>query len=122
MAIRPKVGGFPVLAEVLRRAGTRRNEWTLPSGQSLYETDLGAVVQAGPRVESSGDVPTFDERALVAAIRSDQAGRSTFPEFLAAAWSAGVVRYVCDFDARTVTYFGLGDARYVEAYPAANLD
>jgi uncharacterized protein YbcV (DUF1398 family) len=25
MAIRPKVGGFPVLAEVLRQAGVRRN-------------------------------------------------------------------------------------------------
>ena len=31
MAIRPAVGGFPVLAETLHRAGVRRNIWSLPS-------------------------------------------------------------------------------------------
>jgi uncharacterized protein YbcV (DUF1398 family) len=29
--IRPKVGGFPYLAETLRRAGVTRNLWTLPA-------------------------------------------------------------------------------------------
>jgi len=31
MAIRPKVGGFPYLAETLRRAGVTRNFWFLPA-------------------------------------------------------------------------------------------
>ena len=31
MAGRPKVAGFPYLAETLRRAGIRRNQWFLPS-------------------------------------------------------------------------------------------
>lgn len=35
MSIRPSVGGFPVLAEVLRQAGVRMNEWHLPAAQSL---------------------------------------------------------------------------------------
>ena len=39
MAIRPKVGGFPYLAEVLRQAGVKRNLWFLPSCQSLYLMD-----------------------------------------------------------------------------------
>jgi uncharacterized protein YbcV (DUF1398 family) len=30
MAIRPKVGGFPYLAETLRRAGVTRNFWSCP--------------------------------------------------------------------------------------------
>ena len=47
MAGRPKVGGFPYLAETLRRAGVRRNIWTLPACQSLFLTDLGPVVIAG---------------------------------------------------------------------------
>jgi uncharacterized protein YbcV (DUF1398 family) len=29
-AIRPKVGGFPYLAETLRQAGVTRNVWSLP--------------------------------------------------------------------------------------------
>ena len=45
IAIRPKVGGFPYLAEVLRQAGVTRNLWYLPSCQSVYLTDLGPVVQ-----------------------------------------------------------------------------
>lgn len=31
MSIRPQVGGFPILAEVLRQAGVKINRWTLPS-------------------------------------------------------------------------------------------
>lgn len=45
MSIRPRVGGFPVLAEVLRLAGISRNLWSLPSCQSIYVTKLGPVVQ-----------------------------------------------------------------------------
>jgi uncharacterized protein YbcV (DUF1398 family) len=67
------------------------------------------------------DVPRFDEARLVRAIRADQAGKSTFPGFLEATWRAGVVRYECDFDARTVTYYGVNDERYVESYVVAVL-
>jgi uncharacterized protein YbcV (DUF1398 family) len=83
MGIRLKVGGFPILAEVLRQAGVRRNIWNLASTESLYLT--------------------------------------TFPEFLAASWKAGVVRYVVDFEARNLTYYGCRGESYVEAYPGVNL-
>jgi uncharacterized protein YbcV (DUF1398 family) len=66
IAGRPKIGGFPYLAETLRRA---------------------------------------------------EAGRSTFPEFLAASWKAGVVKYDVDLIGRTCTYYGVGDEKYVETYP-----
>ena len=56
--------------------------------------------------------------ALVKALRTDQAGNSTFPEFLMSAWQAGVVRYEIDFIVRTVSYFGCHGETYVEAYPA----
>jgi uncharacterized protein YbcV (DUF1398 family) len=49
--------------------------------------------------------------------RTDQAGNSTFPEFLAASWRAGVVRYDVDFEARTVAYNGCKGEEYLEAYP-----
>src|SRR5271170_3147458 len=107
MAGRPKVGGFPYLAETLRRAGVKRNHWFLPACQSIYLTQDGPVVAQGtPLLSGTADVPPFDQGALVAALRTDQAGKSTFPEFLLATWRAGVVRYDVDFVARTCTYYG----------------
>jgi uncharacterized protein YbcV (DUF1398 family) len=121
-AIRPKVGGFPVLAETLRQAGVRRNIWTLPAAQSLFLTDLGpVVVQETPLVTGFADVPAFDRDSLIRALRADQAGNSTFPEFLKASWRAGVVRYDVDFEAQTVTYYGYNGESYVEAYPKPTL-
>ena len=117
--IRPQVGGFPVLAEVLRQAGIHRNARTLPAGQSVYVTDTGAVVEpAISLVSEMSEVPVFDRDAVIDAIRADQAGRTTFPEFLAAIWTAGVTGYVVDLDRRTVTYSGIEDTTYVESYPA----
>ncbi len=119
---RPRVGGFPYLAEVLRRAGVTRNVWSLPSCQSVYLTQEGAVVMQGaPLVSGAADVPAFDEAALVKALRVDQAGESTFPEFLAATWRAGVVRYDVDLEARTVAYQGCHGEEYIEAYPAGTV-
>jgi uncharacterized protein YbcV (DUF1398 family) len=121
-AIRPKVGGFPYLAETLRRAGVTRNLWSLPSCQSLFLTGEGPVVMQGvPLVYGTLDVPAFDRDALIAALRIDQAGESTFPEFLDASWRAGVVHYDVDFVARTVAYFGCGGEEYIEAYPAVEI-
>lgn len=120
MANRPAVGGFPYLAETLRQAGVTRNRWALPSCQSLFFTTEGAVVMLGtPLVTGVADVPAFDVQALVTALRTDQAGKSTFPEFLQATWNAGVVGYDVDFAARTCTYFGASSESYVEAYPQA---
>jgi uncharacterized protein YbcV (DUF1398 family) len=120
--IRPKVGGFPVLAEVLRQAGIHRNEWTLPAGQTVYVTDAGAVVEpAAPVISAISEVPAFDRGAVIDALRADQAGHSTFSEFLTAIWSAGVTGYVVDLEQRTVTYGGIDNATYVERYPAVEI-
>jgi uncharacterized protein YbcV (DUF1398 family) len=122
-AIRPKVGGFPYLAESLRQAGVTRNIWSLPACQSLFLTDCGPVVMQGaPLISGTADVPAFDREALIKALRIDQAGDSTFPEFLAASWRAGVVRYDVDFAARTVSYVGCNGEEYIEAYPAVEID
>lgn len=122
MANRPKVGGFPYLAECLRSAGVTRNLWQLPSCQSLYLTNKGAVMMPGtPLVSGPVDVPPFDREALIAALRVDQAGESTFPEFLGASWRSGVVSYDVDFAARTVAYYGCNGEVYTEAYPAVEI-
>lgn len=120
--IRPKVGGFPYLAESLRRVGVIRNVWHLPGCQSLFLTERGPVVMQGtPLISGMVDVPIFNRDALIAALRTDQAGQSTFLEFLMASWRAGVVRYDVDFAARTVAYFGCNGEEYVEEYPAVEI-
>ncbi len=122
MAGRPKVGGFPYLAECLRAAGAKRNVWQLPACQSLFLTELGPVVMPGVSlVTGPANVPAFDREALIVALRTDQAGESTFPEFLQASWRAGVVSYDVEFEKRTVTYFGCNGEEYVEAYPQVSV-
>jgi uncharacterized protein YbcV (DUF1398 family) len=122
MSVRPKVGGFPYLAETLRRAGVIRNEWFLPACESLYLTTAGPVVQQGtPLISGAADVPPFDRDALIAALRKDQAGNSAFPEFLLATWHSGIVRYVVDFSARTCSYYGVAGEEYIEHYPEVSV-
>lgn len=122
MSIRPKVGGFPYLAEALRLAGVRRNLWQLPACQSVYLTTEGpVVVQGTPLLTGNALIPKFDQEALIRALRTDQAGKCTFPEFLKASWEAGCVSYDVDFEKRKVTYFGALGESYVEDYPAVEV-
>jgi hypothetical protein len=60
-------------------------------------------------------------RILIRALRIDQAGNSTFPEFLTSSWRAGVVRYDVDFTARSVAYYGCNGEEYIEEYPAIDV-
>ena len=122
LKVRPKVGGFPYLAEILRKAGVTKNIWTLPACQAVYFMEEGPVVMQMPPLTSGAvDVPTFNKEDLIKALRTSQAGESTFPEFLAASWKAGVVRYVVDTQKRNVTYFGAKDEAYIEEYPAVKI-
>ena len=83
----------------------------------------GARFDSGRAADSgTSDVPPFNRGALIAALRTDQAGNSTFPEFLASCWRAGVVRYDVDFTARTVAYYGCDGEEYMENYPAVKVE
>jgi uncharacterized protein YbcV (DUF1398 family) len=62
-----------------------------------------------------------DSSRLITALRTDQAGQSTFAEFLAASWRAGVVRYEVDFHRRIVTYYGCSGEEYAEQYPGVEI-
>lgn len=122
-SIRPHTGGFPVLAEVLRQAGIKKNYWYLPSCQSVYITEKGNIVSQGtPLVAGNADIPEFHPEQLITSIQQDKDGASTFHEFLHAAWNSGVMSYTVDFDNRTVTYYGVLGESYVEQYPEVSID
>jgi uncharacterized protein YbcV (DUF1398 family) len=92
-AARPRVNGFPYYAEALRAAGITAVETSVATGGSIYHLADGAVAQASdPIAGSVSAVPDWDEGALIAAIRADQAGQTTFADFLAGSWKAGVIR------------------------------
>ncbi len=122
LANRPKVGGFPFLAECLRQAGVKHNAWSLPEARSEYVFEDTTITMPGtPLVEGNPTTPPFDQDALIAALRADQAGHTDFPEFLMAAWKAGVARYDVDFEARKVAYFGAHGESYEESYDPADI-
>ena len=124
MEHRPQLGGFPFLAACLQKAGVKHNIWSLPSVMSMYLMDSGEYIinQGTPLITGMAVVPPFDQDAVVAAIRSDQAGASTFPEFLHAIWRAGAWGYDVDFEKRTVTYMGSKGELYTESYPAVDVE
>jgi uncharacterized protein YbcV (DUF1398 family) len=85
---------------------------------TIYITELGSVVNQGiPLVNGMSDIAPFNKDNIIKAIRTDQDGRSTFPEFLMSIWKAGVVKYEADFLIRIVTYFGSYNEIYEEEYP-----
>ncbi|MEU5149887.1 DUF1398 domain-containing protein [Streptomyces yangpuensis] len=121
-AARPRAGGFPYLAESLRQAGVSHCRMAVPSNAFLYLTGHGnVVVQGEPLVTGFAVAPPFDRAGLIAALRADQAGETTFPEFVRGCWAAGIVRYDVDTAARTCTYYGADGASYTEDYPAVVL-
>ena len=79
-------------------------------------------MQGTPLLSGAADVPRFDRAALIQALRVDQAGESTFAEFLLASWQAGVIRYDVDLNARTVSYYGCLGESYIESYPAVEVE
>ncbi|HEX5369898.1 MAG TPA: DUF1398 family protein [Dehalococcoidia bacterium] len=115
--MRPKVGGFPYLAEVLRQTGVTRILVNVPGMTTTFVTPEGSVVQQGePQVTGAIEMAPFDAAALIAALRADQAGLSSYPEFMAATWAAGVLTYDVDLNERTCTYRSPASEAYTEAY------
>lgn len=116
---RPKVDGFPHLAEALRQAGVLRYIVTLPSCQTIYFTNEGNVVaQSEVLVKGLSEVPHFDRDGFVTILRQSQAGETTFPEFLKGSWETGVIHYEADLISRKVSYYGSNGESYIEDYPA----
>lgn len=121
--VRPKIGGFPYLAECLREEGFIKNTWYLPSGDSFYFSKEDSLVIPGKSLIDDITVyPSYSEEELIRALRTDQAGKSTFPEFLMNTWKSGVVKYEVNFIDRYVVYYGANGEEYKEIYPAVEIN
>ena len=120
---RPKIGGFPYLAECLRQEGFTKNIWCLPSGDSFYFSKEESLVVPGKSlINGVSQTPLFSERELITTLRADQAGLTTFPEFLMNTWKSGVVKYEVNFIERYVIYYGSNEEEYREIYPVIEIN
>jgi uncharacterized protein YbcV (DUF1398 family) len=124
MRQRPRVGGFPYLAEALRQSGIHTVHCDVASRTTTYRTPSGVVVDLhAPLTTGLAELAAFDSDAVIAAIRDDQRGESTYDEFMNAIWHAGVLTYDIDLTARTCTYVGADPTTdaYREQYSAVDL-
>lgn len=121
VANRPKINGYPYLAEALRQAGVIRYVYNLPSNQCIYFSKDGNVVSQSEGSTGISEVPKFNKEAFIKVLRTSQAGDSTFPEFLRDSWKTGIINYEADLIARTVTYYGAEGEKYVEEFPAVEV-
>ena len=122
MSIRPKVGGFPYLAQGLRAAGVTRNSWCLRLVNLYLSLNLAlSCNQASSLISGACEVARFKRDSLFHALRTDQAGKSSFPEFLKSSREAGVVNNDVDLENRKVTCHGVHGESDVEAYPAVEI-
>ena len=76
--IRPRVGGFPYLAGVLRQAGVTRNVWSLPRCQSLFLTHEGPVVMQGKPLVDGAPMYRCSIKTRSASIRLVKAPSRSF--------------------------------------------
>jgi uncharacterized protein YbcV (DUF1398 family) len=122
VANRPKVNGYPYLAEALKQAGVLRYVYHLPSCQCIYFTQYGNVAsQSEALTAGMSEVPKFDQKAFIKVLRQSQMGDITFLDFLKGSWEAGVISYDADLSARKVSYYGANGESYVEDYPAVEV-
>lgn len=121
--IQPKVGGFPYLAECLREEGFIKNIWYLPSYDSFYFSRNSSVVIPGKSlIEDVTVYPPYSKSALLNTLRTDQAGQTSFPNFLMNTWRSGVVKYEVNFIDRYVIYYGANGEKYKETYPIVEIN
>jgi uncharacterized protein YbcV (DUF1398 family) len=121
---RPRVGGFPYLAEALRQASIHTVHCDVAPRTTTYRTPSGVVVDLhAPLTAGLAELAVFDRDAVIIAIRDDQRGESTYDEFMNAIWQAGVLTYDIDLTAHTCTYCGADPTTdaYCERYSAVSL-
>jgi hypothetical protein len=92
---------YLAISILLRKAWGGNRHLLLGSSAFLNDFQLGneddsgygpVVTISAPLASGTVDVPVFNREALIAALRTDQHGNSTFPEFLAASRGAGITR------------------------------
>jgi uncharacterized protein YbcV (DUF1398 family) len=108
---------YPELVRKLMEVGIRSYTVDTATGTILYRMDNGEhVIHHGEAQRNIA--PTFSESGTIEAIRSNQQGKSTYPEFMDAMATAGIYFYEATLNGenKRVTYIGK-DGAYEERIP-----
>jgi len=112
---------YPALAAKLLAAGVL--SYTVDTSTSLiiYRLNGGLIHLGGHAGEPLDIAPNFDEALTIKAIRENQQGKTTYPEFMRSIADAGVRFYEASLKTEKpkVTYIGIGGF-YEEDIPMRN--
>ena len=108
---------YPELVEKLMQLGIRSYTVDTATGTVLYRMDGGTHVLHHGEAQRNIN-PNFSESATIDAIRSNQQGKSNYPEFMDAIAAAGIYFYEATLNGehKRVTYIGKNGA-YEELIP-----
>ncbi len=108
---------FPQIVQILMEEGVESYQVDLIQNLKTFyfptgEVQIESFDYKGPEIALE-----FSQEKVIAAIRSSQAGRLSYPEFLNEILKAGVTQYTVYLQGRRAIYFGrLGDF-HVEHFP-----
>jgi len=109
---------YPDLAARLAAAGVLSYTVDVASKITLYRFENG-VIHLSEKTDAPVAIsPQFDKGAVVKAIRDNQEGRTTYPEFMQGMANSGVIFYEATLNGENprVTYIGIGGF-YEEVIP-----
>jgi uncharacterized protein YbcV (DUF1398 family) len=109
---------YPDLATKLLAAGVLSYTVDTSSGLIIYRVDGGLIHLGGHASEPLSIARNFDEALTIKAIRDNQQGKTTYPEFMQGIADAGVRFYEASLKTEkpNVTYIGIGGS-YEEDIP-----
>ena len=115
---RARDGGitYPQFVQVLIDAGVTSYHVDVASHaiSFLCGADEIHAERGAPTAQSGARPSSFSKDGLVAAIRENQQGKSTYSVFLERIWAAGVTTYDVDVTGRMITYRGARGETHTE--------
>lgn len=109
---------YPELVKALIAAGVGSYTVDVPSGARLYRFNGGEHILHNDAIIGQSVAEKFSEEKTVQAIRENQQGKTSYPQFMEGIAAAGVRFYEATLngDRKRVTYIGIGGS-YEELIP-----
>lgn len=109
---------FPQIVQILTQEGVESYQIDLAQNLKTFYMPSGEVFKENFAYKSPSMAIEFSQEKVVAAIRSSQAGKINYIEFLNQILHAGVLSYNVYLKGRKAIYFGRHGDFHIENFPA----
>lgn len=109
---------FPQQLGLLAGAGVEGYFVDLRTAKQTYYVTKGDPITLDAEKTGDGIEPSFDARAVEAAVRLSQANAHTYRDFLRKVKMAGCSAYMVSMPGRRAVYFGRTGETHVEHFPS----